>query len=886
MKFAFLVHPLSEETSRLLDFLTGDRTRALSDSWGHDLLAFCAQFHEAVRHRPLSEESDADGLLPTVRVVDALPGLLSNQGSSTEGRLYEIPMYPAQILDEPTRAIDYMVQAVEMAADWGARIVGLGSMTGIVGGQGAYLAQHSPVAVTTGNHLTVYAALENLYQGCREAEIDLARQTVAVIGVPGSIASAAARLLASRCRSLILVARRPSARASELADELGAELALRIPPVLRRARVVFSATSSGDCIEQPWLPPGNLVLDVGVPTDVCGSEASRPDVLVLSGGLARVPETMPLESIYLRFHQGMVPSCLAETMVLALEQRAECFSLGRRLDPARIEEIGRLAKAHGFGFTRLFSFGLPLEESALVRFRKSVRRGGGRTLGGGTGAGRAGAASGADDGTPAPLPQENPHPLSPEAARRAALLAARHLNPVLIALGSTSGLVKTFVRGQGADLWDAEGNRYLDFVAGFGAVNLGHNHPAVVQAVEEALRRRAPGFCPAAVNPFAAALAEQLATLAPGDLEMVFFANSGAEAVEAALKLARAATGRAGLLSCEGSFHGKTLGALSVTGKAHFRKPFEPLVPKCRSIPYGDLEALERALSGRRFAAFVVEPLQAEGGMIVPPAGYLREAQRLCRKTATLLVVDEVQTGLGRTGAMFAVEHEGVEPDLMTLAKSLSGGLVPIGAMLARRDLWMRAYGTVQASALHSSTFGGGSLACAAGLATLEVLRREDLAANAAARGGQLLTGLNALAGRCDLFADVRGKGLLVGIEFKPAPATLIRLWKEVGSAKLNPYLVPDFDAFLRNGPSLYVMQSLLQEHRVHAQLARSNPLVLRVQPPLTISAEQVEYFLAAVGQCCRVLDASYKMFTGVTAKSGLGQHQARPSRSGAATKR
>ena len=883
MKFAFLVHPLSEETSRLLDFLTRDGSRALSNSWGHDLLAFCAQFHQAVRQAGPSEGSDADAPVPNVRVVDELPGLVSAHGGSTQGRLYEIPMYPVQILDDPTKAIDYMVQAVEMAADWGARIVGLGSMTGIVGGQGTYLAQHSPVPVTTGNHLTVYAALENLYHGCREADIDLARETVAVIGVPGSIASAAARLLAPQCRSLILVARRPSGRASELADDLGAELALKIPPVLRRARVVFSATSSGDCVEQPWLRPGSLVLDVGIPTDVCGTEAQRPDVLILSGGLARVPETMSLDSIYLRFHQGMVPSCLAETIVLALEKRAECFSLGRRLEPARIEEIGCLAKSHGFSFTRLFSFGLALEESALVRFRKSVRRSGGGTSGGRTRAGRAGSAA---DGTPAARCAENPYPLSSEGAQRAAALAARHLNPVLIAVGSTSGLVKTFVRGQGAELWDAEGNRYLDFVAGFGAVNLGHNHPAVVEAVEEALRRRAPGFCPSAVNPFAAALAEQLATLAPGDLEMVFFTNSGAEAVEAALKLARAATARAGLLFCEGSFHGKTLGALSVTGKADYRKPFEPLVPKCRSIPYGDLGALERALSGRRFAAFVVEPLQAEGGMNVPPAGYLREAQRLCRKTATLLVVDEVQTGLGRTGAMFAVEHEGVEPDLMTLAKSLSGGLVPIGAMLARRDLWMKAYGTVQASALHSSTFGGGSLACAAGLATLEVLRGENLAANAAARGDRLLAGLNDLARRCDLFVGVRGKGLLAGIEFKPAPAKLIRLWKEVGSAKLNPYLVPDFDAFLRNGPSLYVMQSLLQEHRVHTQLARSNPLVLRVEPPLTISAEQVEYFLAATGQCCRVLDASYKMFTGITAKSGLGQHQARPSRLGSATKR
>ena len=311
----------------------------------------------------------------------------------------------------------------------------------------------------------------------------------------------------------------------------------------------------------------------------------------------------------------------------------------------------------------------------------------------------------------------------------------RHINPVLIGVGGPSGLARTFVRGEGAELFDESGRAYLDFVAGFGSLNLGHNHPEVAAAVASALGQQAPGFSPASVNPLAAALAEQLVAVTPRGLEMVFFTNSGAESVEAALKLARAATGRSGLLSCLGSFHGKTFGALSVTGNRTYQSPFGPLVPDCQAIPYGDAKALELALATRRHAAFVVEPIQGEGGMITPPPGYLAEAHRLCRETGTLFIVDEVQTGLGRTGPMFAVERDGIEPDILALAKSLGGGLMPLGAMIARRDVWMKAYGSYQTFALHSSTFSGGSLACAAGLATLRVLRESPVLDHAARRG-------------------------------------------------------------------------------------------------------------------------------------------------------
>ena len=252
----------------------------------------------------------------------------------------------------------------------------------------------------------------------------------------------------------------------------------------------------------------------------------------------------------------------------------------------------------------------------------------------------------------------------------------------------------------------------------------------------------------------------------PRGLEIVFFTNSGAESIEAALKLARAATGRSGLLSCLGSFHGKTFGALSVTGNRAYQSPFGPLVPDCQAIPYGDTRALELALATRRHAAFVVEPIQGEGGMVTPPPGYLAEAQRLCREAGTLLIVDEVQTGLGRTGPMFAVEREGVEPDILTLAKSMGGGLMPLGAMIARRDVWMKAYGSFQTFALHSSTFSGGSLACAAGLATLRVLQESPVLDHAARRASQLREGLEEIAAISPVIREVRGHGLMLGLEF------------------------------------------------------------------------------------------------------------------------
>jgi len=857
MKFAFLIHPISEETKNLLEL---DPEGRLRNVWGQDLLGFCRELHRSVSE---ALQQGSNGSPPRVRVVDELPGLVSLTGARAEGRLYEIPMGAREILAEPARAVGYILEAVNMAADWGAKLVGLGALTGVVGGQGAYLADRVPVAITTGNSLTVHAAMENLLNACREAGVYLADEMVAVVGVPGSIASAAAVILARCCKSLLLVGRRPSSRASHLAERLDAELSFDIPHALRRARIIVSATSSGDCIDQSWLLPGSIVVDVAVPTDVQGNQAQRDDVLIISGGLARVPLTMPLDSHYLWFHHGIVPCCLGETITLAMEDRAENFSLGRSLCQSRIEEVGEIADRHGFDFSRLFSFGLPLKDAAIVQFRKAVSRRATRP---------SNVKAHKRNGAKRPAARlPSPADLAP----RAASLHARHINPVLVGLGEASGFVKTFERGQGMELWDSDGQNYLDFVAGFGSLNLGHNHPTVVQAIGEAMSHGAPGFVQSAVNPYAAALAEQLATLAPDGLEMVFFTNSGSEAVEAALKLARRVTGRDGLLYCDRSYHGKTFGSLSVTGNSDYQRPFGNLLSGCCSVPYGDHDVLAQSLASRQFAALIVEPLQAEGGMHLPPPTYLREAQHLCRKAGTLLIVDEVQTGLGRTGTMFAVDQYGIEPDVMTVAKSLGGGLMPIGAMLCRRDCWMHAYGTMQTFALHTSTFGGGSLACAAGLAALKVLRDEDLAANAATRGGDLHNGLAEICRRRDVLCEVRGQGLLLGLEFNPTPASIKAHWMDTERGRASSLLVPNLDVMLDAVSAVYVMYNLLQVHHIYTQTTRSDPRVLRIQPPLGITAEQVSRFLTAVDACTAEIDFSNRTIDGIIAKSGLGQHQA-----------
>ncbi|MEW5761764.1 MAG: aspartate aminotransferase family protein [Bacillota bacterium] len=406
-----------------------------------------------------------------------------------------------------------------------------------------------------------------------------------------------------------------------------------------------------------------------------------------------------------------------------------------------------------------------------------------------------------------------------------------YLNAGLVGMLSLLNFDRRFTRAEGIYIWDAEGKRYLDFLGGYGALNTGHNHPRILKAVTRV--QHLPNLLQAALNPLAGVLAHNLAQIAPGQLKRAFFCNSGAEAVEGALKIARIATGRTKTVYCTGSFHGKTLGALSVTGRAKYQEPFQPLLPGCSAIPFGDLDALERALRGRDVAAFIVEPIQGEGGIIVPPDGYLRGARELCTRYGTLLIADEIQTGLGRTGKMFACEHEGVVPDILCLAKSLGGGVMPIGAYLTTDEIWKRAYGSMERALLHTSTFGGNSLACAAAIAALEVILDEDLPARAAASGAYLLSRLEELKGKYPLLKDVRGRGLLVGLEFAEARRGVTALG----------VLQRLSDEFLGS----LVAGELLNDHGVLTAYTLNNPNVIRLEPPLAVDREHLDYVLSAL---------------------------------------
>lgn len=399
---------------------------------------------------------------------------------------------------------------------------------------------------------------------------------------------------------------------------------------------------------------------------------------------------------------------------------------------------------------------------------------------------------------------------------------------------------RVFKRGEGVRLWDDRGIEYLDFIANYGSLNLGHNHPDIAEALQKVAST--PNFMQWwSLAPLAGALANNLAALAPGDLDACYFCNSGAEAAESALKLARVATKRKNFVSTVNSFHGKTtMGALAVTGKPAYREPFEPVMPNVDFVPYGDIGALEAALSGQTTAGFIVEPIQGEGGVILPPPGYLKTAQEICRRYGTLLIVDEIQTGLGRTGRLFACEEENVEPDVLLLAKSLGGGFYPIGAMITASDIWNRAYGGIDSSRLVTQTFGGGAYACAAAIAALNVTLKEGLAERAAQSGAYLLDRLCELREKHSIIKEVRGRGLMIGIEFnKPTDGLLDKLSAGKVAELSQKYL------------GIFVASDLIGRHRIVTAYHLNNPNVIRVAPPLIVETEQIDRFVDALDDTC-----------------------------------
>jgi ornithine--oxo-acid transaminase len=411
----------------------------------------------------------------------------------------------------------------------------------------------------------------------------------------------------------------------------------------------------------------------------------------------------------------------------------------------------------------------------------------------------------------------------------------RHLNPQLGRILRTLGFDRTWTGGEGAHLIDSGGERYLDLFGGYGVFAIGRSHPRAVAAIEEVMAARTGNLPQLGVTLLNGVLAEQLLARAPDSVGAMVPANTGTEAVEAAIKIARAATGRPRVLYAEHAFHGLTLGALSLNGDAIFRDGFGPLLPGCDPVPWGDLDALELTLAQGDVAAFVVEPVQGKGVNLPPDGGYLPGAQRLCREAGALLVCDEVQTGVGRTGRFLAGEHWDLSPDLICLSKALSGGMVPIGAVLVSRAAFDRVFDGMERAVRHGSTFGGNDLAAAAALATLRVLDEEGLIARAERLGLLLLELTTPLVERYEVVRDVRGLGLMWAIEFgPPAGAAARRLWETVERRQAGLF-------------SQLITVPLFHEHRIFCQVAGHRMNVIKALPPLVIEEEEIRRFATAL---------------------------------------
>ncbi|MEU9796837.1 aspartate aminotransferase family protein [Streptomyces sparsogenes] len=411
-------------------------------------------------------------------------------------------------------------------------------------------------------------------------------------------------------------------------------------------------------------------------------------------------------------------------------------------------------------------------------------------------------------------------------------LHARYLNHQLPRMLHTIGFDKVYERAEGAYFWDAEGHDYLDMLAGFGVMGLGRHHPVVRKALHDVLDAELADLTRFDCQPLPGLLAEKLLSHAP-HLDRVFFGNSGTEAVETALKFARYATGKPRVLYCAHAFHGLTTGSLSVNGEDGFRKGFAPLLPDT-AIPLGDLAALERELRRGDVAGFVVEPIQGKGVHETPP-GFLRAAQDLLRRHKALLIADEVQTGLGRTGDFFAYQHEpGVEPDLVCVAKALSGGYVPVGATLGKDWIFKRVYSSMDRVLVHSASFGANAQAMAAGLAVLAVMEDEKVVENARQTGDLLRTRLAALVDRYELLHEVRGRGLMIGIEFgRPVSLGLRSRWTMLQAARKGLF-------------AQMVVVPLLQRHRILTQVSGDHLEVIKLIPPLIIGEREVDRFVGA----------------------------------------
>jgi len=429
-------------------------------------------------------------------------------------------------------------------------------------------------------------------------------------------------------------------------------------------------------------------------------------------------------------------------------------------------------------------------------------------------------------------------------------LYEKYVNPQWVRLLDVLGMNVRYASCLGAELFTEDGRRILDFNSGYCVHNVGHNHPGVVRAIKAELDRNGPAMLQGHVPELAGELAQRLCTQAGGRLSKAFFCSSGSEGVEAVIKFARAHTKRSGIVYAGGGFHGLTCGALSLMDNPFWTAEFGPLLPETLPVPFGDLEQLARLLSSRKFAAFVIEPIQAEAGVLIPPPNYLEQAQSLCRRYGTLFVLDEVQTGMCRTGPFLAAHHFGVEPDMLILAKAISGGLVPSGAVLMSDAVYNSVFTSFKRSIIHTSTYSENSLSMRAGLATIDVLADSNLGERAERLGRALREKLTSRLSRYDMIKDIRGLGMMSGIEFRPPKKLRLRIL---------------FEAFSRIHPAMFgqvLVMRLFRDKSIYSQICGNNFMVLKVAPALVISEAQLDEFVDAMEATVDLMHASTGFWT------------------------
>lgn len=410
-----------------------------------------------------------------------------------------------------------------------------------------------------------------------------------------------------------------------------------------------------------------------------------------------------------------------------------------------------------------------------------------------------------------------------------------HVNPQWVRLLELLQMNVHYTRCEGVELHTADGNCILDFLSGYCVHNLGHNHPRVIAALHDELDRHGPAMLQSHVPELAGALAHKLCKLAGGRVSKAYFCSSGSEGVETAIKFSRAHTGRAGLLYCSGAFHGLTCGALSLMADSSWARDFGPLLPGSDHVPFNSPRELEKKLATGKFAAFIVEPVQSEGGIHLPDSNYLQEAQLLCARYGTLFVLDEVQTGIYRTGPFLAAHHYQVEPDMIVLAKPLSGGLVPCGAVLMTNTIYRSVYSSLSRAIVHTSTYSENGLAMRAGLATLQVCEEEKLADRSEVMGNMLRRRLSEALAGYEMVREVRGLGMLNGIEFQSPSGIKLK--------------VP-FEAFRMIHSAMFgqmLVMRIFRQHKILTQLCGNNFLVLKVAPPLIVNEAQIDSFVTAI---------------------------------------